>query len=337
MSDGQSSAQPQASAASEAPAADQSAVIESTDAGNEEVTAEEVEALAADSSEESSEGQEAKDSATKAEKEIAKASEKEVEAAKQSLKRKYKLKVDGEELDAELTDEEVARELQLAKKARKEIQSASEIKKEAALLLELLKTDPKRVLSDPSIGMDVVKFAQDILSQEIEEQKKDPAVREKEKLERELEEMRKQMKEEKEAREKEEYDRMVKQAEADLEEKVQEALDTSGLPKSPYILKKMADVMVSALSVHGKEISPKQAMNIVKKEMMKDIKELFDASPDDVLEELIGNNNIKRISKTRLAKVKKSVPTADSIKPVAEKQVEEKAPDKISIKDWLRS
>lgn len=294
--------------------------------GEDESSEEQVEASGEESSEEVQEA-------------LEEATPKEIEKAKQSLKKKYKLKVDGEELEEELSDEDIVRELQLAKKARKEIQSSARLKKEVEGLLDLLRRDPAAVLSDPAIGIDPKQFAQELLTKHLEEEAKDPAIREREKLEKELEALREQMKTESERRQQEEYEREVARAERELEDQVTEAIETSGLPKSPYILKKMADVMISAME-NSINISPKQAINIVRKEMNNDIKELFSASPDDVLEQLIGKDNIKRLNKKSLANLKKAVPTANSIKPtgkVAAPAETDNQGDKQSIKDWLRS
>jgi len=304
---------------------------------------EELNAVVGEDSEQAEEEVEAseegsEESKEEVEEELEKASKEEVEKAKQSLKKKYKLKVDGEELEEELSDEDIVRELQLAKKARKEIQNSTNLKKEVESFLETLRKNPAAVLSDPLIGLDPIEFAQQILSQKLEEEAKDPATREKEKLEQELQQLREQMKSEEERIQRETYEREVIRAEQELEEQVSEALETSGLPKSPYVVKKMAEVMISAME-RKMNISPKQAMNIVKKEMTSDIKELFNASPDDLLEQLIGSDNIKRLNKKSLARIKKVAPTANSIKPTGQMtktDTNTQKEEKINISDWLR-
>lgn len=256
----------------------------------------------------------------------------------EKTKRKYKIKVDGIEEEVEYNDDDVKRDIQLARKAQKEIQQSSELKKELAAFVKQLQTDPGSILSDPALGVDLYKLAQDVMNKRMEDEMKDPLALKAEQLEKELEELRNKSKQDEETRKSLEYERAVKNAEADLEEKVQEALETSGLPKSPYVLKRMAEVMLVAID-KGMNISPKQAMAQVKKEMHVDIKDLFSASPEDLLEELIGQDNIKKLSKRRLSQMRSSTSAANAVKESGIKAQDLKnqnQPKKISINEWLR-
>lgn len=266
---------------------------------------------------------------------------KKVDAEKVPGTQKFVVTIDG--VDEELTQDELIKYAQKSKAADKRFQESAQIKKEAAELIRMLRDSPERVLADPAIlGSDekVIELAQKILAKKIEEESKPQAVREKERLEKELQELREANKRNEEERKRQEYETMVKQHESQLEEQIQDAMESSGLPKSPYVLKRLADVMISSLE-YDKEISPKQAMNIVKREMQKDLKEYFDASPEDMLEELLGSDNIKRLRKRQVAKIKaeQAAPTASQIKPAASAKAEpQKAQDKkIAMKDWLRS
>jgi hypothetical protein len=267
-------------------------------------------------------------------KEKAKAQEKLVDA-----KRKFMLKVDGQETAWEGTDDDIKRELQLSSKARKEIQESAELKKEVMSLLAALKKDPAKVLADPAIGIDVKEFAKKILSKQLEDEMKSPQELEKEKLQSELEELRAKVKDDEDSRKQADYDRYVASIESDIEEKTQEALESSGLPKSPYILKRMTDVMISAINA-GKDVTPKQALNIVKKEMHKDMKDMFSTSAEDLLEELIGSDNIKRINKNSLSKMRKATSSRVSdtghVAPKADAKPKDDGTKKIKINDWLR-
>ncbi len=264
----------------------------------------------------------------------------EAEKKLEKVKRKYNLKVDGKDIEWEGTEEDIQRELQLSQKARKDIQRAKEYEKEVSRLVDLLKNNPAAVLADPAIGIDVKKFAQDIINQELEDQMKSPEQLEKEKLEKELEEFRAKVKEDEDRRKQEDYARAVEKTEADIQEKFIAALDESNLPNSPYLVKRMADVMMTALD-NEKKITPKQALNIVQREMKKDISEMFRASKEDILEELLGSDTVKRFNQYQLGKYKKSqsVPSTKSIKDVGaspSKVKEAPKPErKQTINDWL--
>lgn len=276
--------------------------------------------------------------ASKAPPKAVKEAAKKVDAEKVAGTQKYKLVIDGQE--EELTQEQLVAYAQKAKASDKRFQESAQIRKEALELVQMLRTSPERVLADPAIlgsNEKVVEFAKQILAKQMEESQKPETVRQKEKAERELQELRDQIKKEAEERKQTEYETMVKQHEAQLEDQIQDAMEQSGLPKSPYVLKRLADVMISSLE-YDKEITPKQAMNIVKREMQKDLKEYFDLTPEDALEELLGDN-LKRIRKRQVAKIKadQSAPSANQIKAPASTKVESKAVgSKTSVKDWLR-
>lgn len=267
---------------------------------------------------------------------------KEAEQKLEKVKKKYNLKIDGQSLEWEGTDEDIVRELQLSQKARKDIQRAKEYEKQVASLVDLLKQDPAAVLADPAIGIDIKKFAQEILNRELEQELKSPEQKEKERVEKEIEELRKKYKEEEELRKQMEYEREVERAEADMQEKFIQALDESDMPNSPYLVKRMADVMLTAME-HQKQISPKQALNIVRKEMRKDLNDMFAVSKEDLLEELLGSDTVKRFNKYQLSKFKKSqsVPSMKNIKDVGTKSSSEEKTkkvdksEKIKISDWL--
>jgi hypothetical protein len=298
-----------------------------------------------DSGEGLDEGQEAssedsgKPQSKEAPKDVKKAVDK-LDAEKVPGTKLYKIVVDG--VEEEVTESQLVSMAQKSKAADKRFNESAQIKKEAAQLVKMLREDPEAVLADPAIlgsSDKVLELAQKILARKIEDEQKSPEVLRAEKAERELEQFRKSQKEEQERKQKEDYERMMSEQESKLEEEIQDAISSSGMPKSPLLLKRMADVMISAAE-NDKDISPKQAMNIVKRELTKDLKEYFDLSPDEVLEELLGDNNIKRLRKRQIAKVKASQPQTlppQQAKAVANPTLkQEEKPTKVNIKDWLR-
>jgi hypothetical protein len=254
---------------------------------------------------------------------------------------KYKVKVDGEEV--ELSQDELIKYAQLGKAGQKRMAEAAQIKKDAQELVRMLRENPESVLADPAVlGSDeeVVKLAQKILSRKLEDEQKSPELREKERLEKELEQLRKEAKEREERQQTEEYERLVQQQEAQIEEQITEALETSGMPKSPFILKRLADVMLAAAE-NEKDISPKQAMNIVKREMQKDLREYIEAMQEDALEEIVSAEKVKKLRQRQLSKLKaeqaKAAPAPTEVKETASAPAPESKKHKISMKDFIRN
>ena len=82
------------------------------------------------------------------------AKEQEVKPVVQPNKKKFKIKVDGneEEMELDLNDEaSLVRHLQMSKAASKRMNEAALTRKQAADFINALQNDPMRVLSDPRI------------------------------------------------------------------------------------------------------------------------------------------------------------------------------------------
>lgn len=254
------------------------------------------------------------------EKEAAKAKSPSEKKAIEKQIKKFKLKVDGVEEDFELdmnNEEEIKKHLQMSKASSKRMSESAALRKSAEQFIELLKTNPRKVLSDPNIGVDLKNLAQEIINGELEQAAKSPEQIALEKAQAELQEIKDRYKKDEDERKERDFKRLQSEQEEKIQTNIESALASGGLPKSPYTVRKMAELMIMALE-NGKNLEPKDLVGMLRNQMNSDIKELFSASNDDVLEELLGKDNIGRLSKRRLAKVKTAQPaaqTASSVKP----------------------
>jgi hypothetical protein len=251
--------------------------------------------------------------------------------------KKWKLKIDGKE--EELDEESLVKHAQMGKAAQKRMQEAAELRKNVEAFLTVLKADPLKVLSDPSLGIDPEarkRMAEAIINNEIEEMQKSPEQREKEKLQRELEELKNKHKQDEESRKAREFQRLQDEASKQLDRDMTQALETSGLPKSPYTVKKLAEVMMIALQ-NNVEISAADAIPLIRKQMQAEIKEMFASTPEDLIEEFIGKDNISRLRKRNLQRMKQSADSPSAVKSTgSEVKKNTEAPKKIAMKDFLK-
>lgn len=223
-----------------------------------------------------------------------------------STKRTLKLKVDGEEFDEDFDpndEESIVRNLQLAKVAQKRMQEYSSLQKEVVKFIEDLRKDPKTVLSDPRIGLDVKKIAAEIIEQEIENSKKSPEQLELEKTRAEIKALKEAQENEKAQALEREKARLTEEQFERYDIEVTAALSNSDLPKSPYVVKKIADYMLIGLEAN-KDISPADVMPLVREEIMSDLKAMFDVMPEDVVEKLIGKSKFDSIRKKNITAAK---------------------------------
>ena len=233
-----------------------------------------------------------------------------------------KLKVDKGEIEEalpfEIPDTEEAREymtkhLQLSKMGNKRAQEFSTLQKEVAEFINILKTNPKEALRNPNIGIDVKKLAADILEEEIENSKKSPEQVEKEKLELELKAIKEEREREKKDFETRELERLTDLEFQRYDDMISKAIEkTKDLPKSPYVVKKVAEYMMLGLQ-NNIDVTPDDVMKLVKDEIQNDIKEMFGAMPDEVVEQFLGKDRMSSMRKKNLAKAKSNPSTPSKV------------------------
>lgn len=256
-------------------------------------------------------------------------SKEEVKKVEKQLK-KLKLKVDGKEIEESFDpndDDYLTKQLQLAKMGQKRASEAAQLQKEVQAFIKALKEDPRKVLADPNIGIDIKQLAAQVIEEEIENSKKSPEQLEKEKLQKELQELRDQQAREKEERDQREFERLQASEYERYDMLMSKALEKSDLPKSPYVVKKMADYMLLSLQ-KGVDLSPDEVLPLVRQELQNDIKEMFAVMPDEVIEGIVGKDVIGRIRKKSVAKAKQQTappqPLSKSVKDTGQKASDKK-------------
>lgn len=296
-------AAPAAPAASAAPAPQNNAPVAEQPKLDAEISAEEAELEAnLDETEEVPEEKEEKSS--KKAKEEKKKEEKRL--------KKLKLKVDGKEIEEELDlddDETLTRHLQMAKLGQKRAQEKAELEKNVENFLKALEADPWEAMK--RMGKDPEKLIEDYINAQIEASKKSPEQLEKERMENELKALKAEREREKKELEERERTRLEEQYFQQFDLEMEQTLSKSDLPKTPYVVKKMADYMYVALEA-GKNVKPEDVVDIVREELHSDLNELFTSLPEDKIEELLGEQVINKLRKRRIAKAKeanKNLPT----------------------------
>lgn len=272
-----------------------------------------------------------------------KASPQAKQEAKKQLK-KIMLKVDGEEFEEEYdpNDENFIREqMQLAKVSRKRMQEKALIEKDVLQFLEDMKKNPKKALSDPAIGLDLKKFAEEIIKEEIENSKKSPEQKKLEEAQEELRAMKEQRDKEKAERDESEKTRLTEQEFERLDIQMSQALEKHNFPKNPAIIKRMAEYLMVGLEAK-KDLSVEDIIPLIKEDLKNDYRDILNSFPsDDDLEDYIGKEFVDRIRRKNIAKAKKGNNNAalkTSAKPLSTGKASE--PKKVektqSFKDFFK-
>lgn len=274
-----------------------SAETPNTNTENAELdAAEAAEESAEPSSEETSKENNAKDS---------KPAKKEAKAIEKRIK-KLKLKVDGKEYDEEidLDDEDrLIRELQLSKMGQKRAQEKTDLEKQMKSFFEAFQKDPFATMKE--MGLDPNKSIDDYINQELENAKKSPEQIAHERLQQELAALKRERESEKETLKNKELERLQQHAFEQYDMQMEQSLSKSSLPKTPYVVKKIADYMLVGLEA-GYDVSPEDVIPLVQEEMNSDLKDMFASLPEEQVEALLGEQVLNKLRKRRVAKAQAS-------------------------------
>lgn len=265
-------------------------------------------------------------------------------AQKKKIKQ-LKLKFNGKEMVEDLPfeiDEDqqdwYIRQLQKGKLADHKSNEFSQLEKEVGAFIAQLR-DPKtarKALANPAIGLDIKELAASILQEEIERSQKSPEQLRAEEAEARLEELKSEREREKEEAQARELERLTEREFERYDNLMSSALESSDLPKSPYIVKKMTEYMIMAVE-NNIDIDPKDIVPIIRQEYHKDISEMFGGMPAEVIEQVLGKDTINKLKSHRKAKAQPPVPVRSAVSDVARKPTEERKPaeKKTTIKDFF--
>jgi hypothetical protein len=230
------------------------------------------------------------------------------EEAKRLGKKRLGLKVNGREQELELdldNDAELTKYMQKAMAADERMNEAAGMRKQLQQFVQALKSDPLSILQHPELGLDLKKIAEQVINGEIEEMQKTPEQREKERLQKELEEAKQLLQAEQEAKRNAEIARLEEQAFIQLDKEIDEALSTAEIPRSSYVVKRLADAMIQATDLGYTDVSVKDVLPFVQKQMQEEMQELFGRLPEEAIERIMGPN-LDRVRKKKVAQVKKA-------------------------------
>jgi hypothetical protein len=266
--------------------------------------------------------------------------EAEVKAEIKRIK-KLQLKIDGEEFEEDLPfeiDEDQAewmkKHLQMSKVSQKRMQEKSTLEGQVKQLMTALHGDTKNTLAQ--LGIDPLQLAGAIVEEQMKLQQMTPEQREKMELQAKLKAMEEERTKEKEAFERKELERLQQLEYEAIDTKMTAAIEKSGLPKNPAVVKKMADYMLLGLQA-GVNLEPADVVDLVRDEIHSDLQSLIRALGEDKVEDFIGKDVLSKIRKKNVGKTKITAGTAKAaIKDVGTKPAEEKAAEKKSMKDYFK-
>lgn len=232
---------------------------------------------------------------------------------KSALKKKLQLKVYGKEIEDELdwNDEDgIKKRLQKAHAFDQVSQQFSQLKGEIQKFVEDLRSNPTSVLSD--LGLNFDELAENHIRQIVDESKKSPEQLAQEKMEKELKELKAEKEKILKEKQESELERLRNEHASMIEADITDALEKTEtvLPKkNPWVLRKVAETMLVAMKNGYPNVKASEVIPFVENQFKKDLQSMFDVFPEELIENIVGKNNMDRVRKRRLPKQSKKVNT----------------------------
>jgi len=231
------------------------------------------------------------------------------------LKRRMKFKVNGREVEQEIDlgdNEALQKLLQKGFAADERFQSASAMEKKMEQFAKLMQSDPFQALV--AAGHDPDMLTEAYMKKRVEELSKSPEQLQLEKLQKEIEKERKLREGLEQEKLTAEQSRIESEYSRQLDEEITTALGGSDLPKSPYVVKRIAENLMLGIEQGHEDITVQDVLPLVEKQIQDEIRQMFEAMPEDVVEKVLGNNVSTKLRKRRLATMKKVPDTAAAVK-----------------------
>lgn len=257
--------------------------------------------------------------------------------------KKLKLKFNGKEIEEDLpfeVEEQHAdwliKQRQKAMLADHKSREYSQLENEVGAFIQELRKNPKKALQNPAIGLDIKELAASILQEEIERSQKTPEQLRVEEAEAKLQELMAEREKEKQELEARQLEMLTEREYERYDNLMSSALESSDLPKSPYVVKKMTEYMIMAVE-NGIDVDPKDILPIIRQEIHSDIQQMFGAMPAELIEQIVGKETLGKLKKNRVATANKPpVPVKAAIKDVgANTEPKEKTVKKQTVRDFF--
>lgn len=223
--------------------------------------------------------------------------------AAHALKEKFKLSVDGEEIEEEIdfsNKEDLKKRFQLAHAAKKRIAEAVAERKKVFQIGKEFEENPESMLA--RLGPKGREIAEKFLLSQIKDEMLTPEEKELRELKKYKESTEAEKAKMREAQEKEASAKREAEIANTYQAKFIAALEQSGLPKSPDMVKRMAQMEKKNLE-YGLDLTPKELAEEVKKELINLVKFVAGDADGDQLINIFGEDISKKIRKSDLKKL----------------------------------
>lgn len=211
--------------------------------------------------------------------------------------KRYKVKVDQEEM--EVDEEELLKGYQLSKASNKRFQEASEIQKQVERLIEDSRKDPRKMFE--VLGLNPREWSEQLLLQELEESMLTPDDKKRRDESAELESYRKEKLSTKQKQEEAEKASYFDKASQEIDDEISQVLQDSGLKPTARNIARMAEYMLAGIDSENR-LTAKDAYNKVRHDYDQDIVDLLQTTPMDKLVDMLPKSFLSDLRKYEVSK-----------------------------------
>jgi len=194
---------------------------------------------------------------------------------------------------------------------------------------EMIQTNPFELLK--RAGYDPRQLAEEYLTQAIEEDMLPENEKELRRVRQEKEELERQYREELTRREQEQMDVAIQQAQQEISNNIIDALESSSLPKSPEVVKRIANYMLIA-EQKGINVNPKQVIPLVEEDFRNLNAQILKSLDPTKRISYIGEDLLKQIRQDDLARLKTSQSQSNQSVPKSKQPTNKK----ITKEEWRK-
>jgi hypothetical protein len=211
----------------------------------------------------------------------------------------FKVKVDGNEREVSL--EELQRGYTHGTAAQEKMRAAAEQRQMAEDVIRIFKENPREAFK--KLGADPLKFAQELLSEQMENEMMTPGEKELKRLKALEADHLSRVK----AQEDEAKSTKAAQEEKEMTDHIQNqiisVLDTAGLPKNQHTVGRIAFYWDSAVRAGFTDCTPADVIGHVQQEYQDDLRALLGGMPEDKLLAFMGDDGVKKTVKAHMNKI----------------------------------
>ena len=256
-------------------------------------------------------------------------------APTQAEKRKYQLKVDGQDIEEELSDDDIRVRLQKSHAVDKRFAEVANQRKQIEAALSQLKNDPAKALKEIA-GLDLDEWAEKRILERYQEAMMPEAEREKAEMQRKLADYERQFEEQKTSAESAKQQAYEQQVFEKTEQDFIQAVETLGYDKGfsrTVLVPMMAEIAESALD-YGVELTPSQMASEANKRLETIHRRQVQGLKGEQLLKYLGDDVVTEAIRAKLAATRGSAAAPSTPPPAARKPVTDAPRKPMTPAEW---